>query len=199
MNHEVLRNFLMDIPGLSHLGFCWNYLTQILCQLCFKGATLQKAKECYSPFFFSFLPQKEAKPWEGGGGVGILDWWLPKGEAEGIQPSQGPPAAPRQNLECWSTKPLESFCPFDGEVPKLNLPWQIHAVLLIPVLPEEFQHSSEELRAEIREFSSRETEGFDVHISLEYLKLPFLNVFPPTIPAFPKFPFKGAPADLFYL
>lgn len=201
----------MDILGLSHLGFCWNYLTQILCQLCFKGATLQKAKECYSLFPFPFCHRRRQSPgreevvlesW-----IGVESWILPKGEAEGIQPSQGPPAAPRQDLECWSTKPLESFCPFDGEVPKLNLPRQIQAVLLIPVLHEEFQHSNEELRAEIREFSREEPEGFDVHISLdflhkahlEYLKLPFLDVFPPTIPAFPKFPFKGAPADLFYL
>lgn len=42
--------------------------------LCFKGATLRKAKECYSLFFHFLVPQKEAKPWKGRGGVGILDW-----------------------------------------------------------------------------------------------------------------------------
>lgn len=87
--------------------------------------------------------------------IGVESWILPKGEAEGIQPSQGPPAAPRQDLECWSTKPLESFCPFDGEVPKLNLPQQIQAVLLIPVLHEEFQHSNEELELKSGSFPGK--------------------------------------------
>lgn len=75
----------------------------------------------------------------------VLEPWI--GDFRGNSATPGPPAAPRQHLECWSTKPLELFLfiLFVEELISHNKPMQWSS----SSTTQEFQNSNEEFQLKL--------------------------------------------------